>query len=79
MKQIVSGKNTDQLEKYLEPPLINDEREATRPEVARQAYDKKRQGQGAEKSDTLQLPLPHEEAPVEEQFPRLVDPQDEVE
>ncbi len=37
LKQIVSDKNTDQLEKYLELPLINDEREATRPEVARQA------------------------------------------
>ena len=37
LEQIASDKSTDELEKYLELPLINDEREATRPEVARQA------------------------------------------
>ncbi len=85
LKRIVSDKTTDQLEKCLELPLINDEREATRPEVARQANEKKREEPDVEKSD---IPLPHEEAPVEEQFPRLVDrllkhgildPQDKVE
>ena len=53
--------------------------------MARQADEKKREEPDAEKSD---IPLPHEEAPVEEQFPRLVDrllkhgildPQDKVE
>lgn len=36
-KRIASDKTTDELGKCLELPLINDEREATRPEVARQA------------------------------------------
>jgi hypothetical protein len=51
LKRIVSDKTTEQLEKHLELPLVNDEREATRPEVARQADEKKREGPDAEKSD----------------------------
>ena len=55
----LSDKTTDELEKYLELPLINDEREATRPEVARQADEKKREGLGAEKSDIPAALNPH--------------------
>jgi len=85
LKRIVSDKTTDQLETHLELPLINDEKEAVLPAMAHCAGGRKGGEPAAEKSD---IPLPHENAPVEDQFPQLVDrllkydildPQDKVE
>jgi hypothetical protein len=70
LKRIVSDKTADQLETHLELPLINDEKKEVLPGTAHCAEARKREGLVAEKSD---IPLPHEDAPVEDQFPRLVD------
>ncbi len=70
LNEIVSYKTTDQLQTHLELPLINEEKEVMASEKSQPAVDRKSEGLAAEKSD---IPLPHEEAPVEEQFPRLVD------
>ena len=70
LNEIVSDKITDQLQTHLELPLINEEKEVMASETSQPTVDRESEGRAAEKSD---IPLPHEEAPVEEQFPRLVD------